>query len=71
MGGPHKTRLMLEIERKHGEPIESLLRRLYIEEGKTLSEVGEVFGMTESGVFRWMERFGIPRRSPEWVLPSA
>lgn len=71
MRTPKKTRLMLEIERRHGEPIESLLRRLYIDEGKTLAEVGEVLGLTESGVFRWMERFGIPRRSPEWVLPSA
>lgn len=51
------------IEHRYGEPIDQLLSRLYTHEGKTITEIGDIFGISESAVFRWLERCGIPTRN--------
>lgn len=68
---PRKTAQMLEIEQEFGAPIEVILRRLYIEEGMTLKEVGRELGVTAPAISRWMDLFRIPRRQAQWVMPKA
>jgi hypothetical protein len=61
-----KTKTMLRIEREFGEPLEVVLRRLYVEEGLTLDEIAKTFHVTQSTVWHWCVRFNIPRRV--WVI---
>lgn len=42
---------------------EGTLRRLYLEEGKTQREIGDVLGCSQKTIINWMEKFGIPSRS--------
>jgi transcriptional regulator of aromatic amino acid metabolism len=67
-----KTRRMWELEQRHGEPLEELLRRLYREHGST-RKVGEVLGVSGATVWYWMFRLGISRRqwSPAGEVPEA
>lgn len=66
-----KTTLMQLVEVRHGQSIDQLLSRLYHHEGKTLSEIGELLGISEAAVSRWMDRLGIPTRETDAVKPSA
>lgn len=43
---------------------ESMLRRLYWDEGKSLTEISEETGVFSFHVWRKMKTFGIERRSP-------
>lgn len=44
------------------DPGEERLRELYHDQGKTLSEVGAVLGVSGASVYEYMERHGIERR---------
>ena len=66
-----KTYYMKLVEARTGEPIEQLLRRLYVDEDKTLEQVSAELGVPLSTVARWIRRFGIPRRRLGWIPPGA
>lgn len=57
-----KTKKMLEIEGQIGESIEVFLRREYVENEKSGSEIGESLRIVYSCVYNWLRRFGIERR---------
>lgn len=59
-----KTHLMQLVEIRHGQPIDHLLSRLYVDEGKTMGEVAEMLDVDEATISRWMERMNIPVRAP-------
>jgi hypothetical protein len=60
--------MMREIEKKHGEPIDLLLRRLYVAENLTMRQVAEQLGVgSDSTVWLWLLKFDIPAR--RWMLP--
>ena len=54
-----KTRAMQVVEITHGEPIDDLLRRLYLTECLTQAEVADRLGLDQGTVSRWMREFGI------------
>jgi hypothetical protein len=62
-----------ESEPAHRDP--DTLRRLYHEEGLTLSEVGERLGIGDEAVLRWMSKHDIERRpqgsNPDTMLSPA
>lgn len=43
-------------------PSKRELERLYHDEGKTMSEVGDSIGVSETTVYRWMDEVGVNRR---------
>jgi DNA-binding MarR family transcriptional regulator len=59
-----KTRPMLKVEQRIGEPLETFLERRYVDEGKTQREIGEELGVDDSTVNRWMAALGIEARFP-------
>lgn len=61
---PTKTRPMLRVEERMGEPIEDVLNRLYHEQGKTMPEVAAILGVDAGTVSRWMAALGIEARFP-------
>ena len=54
-----KTRAMQVVEITHGEPIDAMLRRLYLTECLTQGEIAEQLGLDQGTVSRWMREFGI------------
>lgn len=66
-----KTPYMKLVEARSGEPIEVLLRRLYVDEDKTLEQVSAEIGVPLTTVGRWIRKFGIPRRRLGWIPPGA
>lgn len=69
MAGVRKTRLMRDIESKHGESIEDLLHRLYVVENLTMREVARALDIrSDSTVWLWLLKFSIPTR--RWMLPT-
>lgn len=60
-----KTPTMQLIEIRHGEPIDQLLYRLYVEEGKSMAEVAEYLGLSQAAVCRWIERLRIKERADQ------
>ena len=66
---PTKTRSMLKVEQQAGEPLESLFRRLYVDQGMTTRQMGEILGIAHNTVSLWMDRLGIPAREQRWVAP--
>lgn len=57
-----KTLQMQRVEAEYGEPIEDLLRRLYIDEGRTLRDIAVYLGLSFSTVSDYLQRCGIPTR---------
>lgn len=55
---------MQRLEALHGEQMGDLLRRLYLEEGRTVEGVGTYLGITKGAASRWLDRFGIETRRP-------
>jgi len=61
---------MRDLQAERYGDIEKQLRRWYLEDGKTLDEIGALLGKRRSTVMRWMERLNIPRRTARWQLPE-
>lgn len=66
-----KTPYMKLVEARSGEPIEHLLRRLYVDEDKTLEQVSAELDVPLTTVARWIRQFGIPRRKLGWIPPAS
>lgn len=58
-----KTRFMLQLDKKFGEPIEEILKRLYVKERKSGIEISKELGIKESTVYKYLKVFDIPRRA--------
>lgn len=56
-----KTRHQQVVEQRLGEPLDQALRRLYVMENRDQAEIGEMFGLEQSTVSRWLKDFGITR----------
>ena len=39
------------------------LERMYIEDGKSLQKISEVFGVSDTTILYWLDKYGIERRS--------
>jgi hypothetical protein len=64
-----KTRLMRDIEARFGESIQSLLRRIYVTENRTMRQVAEMLEVrSDSTIWLWLLKFRIPTR--QWLLPT-
>ena len=57
-----KSRTEQFVEDRHGASVEALLRRLYVEQGMTQTEVAETLGVGLQTVVRWMATYRIPTR---------
>lgn len=51
------------IERKYGEPIESILYRMHHDEEKTVKEMSNILGVARKSLTVWMDSFGISHRT--------
>ena len=58
---------MQRLEAVHGVPMGDLLRRLYVDEGLTVDQVGAFLGITKGAASRWLDRFGVEIRRPRRV----
>lgn len=54
---------MLEVEKQRGESIETLLARLYYQDGKTLQQISDELSVPLSTIGAWMVRLGLNARS--------
>lgn len=72
---PHsavKTRAMLALEDELKEPLEVALRRLYYEDGLTLFEISQRWGLSSpSTVWGWLRKLGIPPAKRALQSPPA
>lgn len=59
-----KTKGMLVLEHRLGEPMESYLHRRYIEEGATTHQIGDELGLNNATISRWLGVLGIEARFP-------
>jgi DNA-binding transcriptional regulator YiaG len=50
------------IEHRFAEPMDVLLRRLYVDEGLTQAEIAHRLDASVKTVLRWMAKYGIPTR---------
>lgn len=50
------------IEHRFAEPMDVLLRRLYVDEGLTQQQIAERLETSNRTVVRWMAKYGIPTR---------
>ena len=50
---------MLRIEHERGESIEETLRKLYVDENKTLKNITKELSISEVTAFRWLKLAGI------------
>jgi DNA-directed RNA polymerase specialized sigma subunit len=57
-----KSRHQQIVEARFGEPIDALLTRLYVVEGRSQAEIAETLGVSRQAVVRWMTQLGIESR---------
>lgn len=57
-----KTNAMLRLEREYNTSIEELLRKLYIDEEKTIEEISEELLLAPGTTFKWLKLAGIRTR---------
>lgn len=58
----YKSRAMQEWEAKNGEPIDEYLRRVYVDEDKTVDDIARDLDVTKSTASVWLHKCGIPVR---------
>lgn len=58
----YKTLQMQRVEERFGEPIEMLLRRLYIDQQMGLRDIAKMLGCSFSTVSEYLRRCGIVTR---------
>jgi len=55
-----KSKLILTIERMYGDfPIEEILRRKYVDEGKSALAVADELGVSYATIIKWLKNAGI------------
>lgn len=54
-----KSERILQVEEKFGVNIEELLRKLYVDEGKTSRVIAQEIGVAYMTVQKWLPRAGI------------
>jgi len=59
------------IEHRFSEPMDALLRRLYVDEGLTQAQVAARLGTNVRSVIRWMAKYGIQTRDRRALAPGA
>lgn len=47
---------------KYGQDLEPILRNMYIDERKTMREIGDILGVTAPAIYHRLKKFGIPTR---------
>lgn len=55
----NKSDTMLGIEERFGENLEELLRRMYVDEGKTTRQIAQILSITKVSIIRWLDKAGI------------
>ncbi len=58
-----RSKHIRRIEARFAEPLEQVLRRLYYEEGLTLTEMGRRLRVSAGTLSGWMVRLGINQRA--------
>jgi DNA-binding transcriptional regulator LsrR (DeoR family) len=58
-----RSKKVRAIEKRHGKPLEQILRELYYDEGLTQAEVGKRLRVPAGSVGGWLIRFGINQRA--------
>ena len=64
----NKSRLMLNVEKKIGEQLETIFARDYVNEWKSSVYLGRLFGIPPSSARRWLTKLGFHLRSSEDYL---
>lgn len=59
------------IEHRFAEPMDALLRRLYVDEALTQPEIAVRLGASTKSVSRWMVKYRIPARDLRALAPEA
>lgn len=59
---------MQRIEAERKQPMDQILRELYLERKLTVEAVGAELGITKGAASRWLERFGIETRRQGQVI---
>lgn len=57
-----KTEYMKKKEKELNEPIEEVIRRMYIDENKTILQIGKEIGLNKLSIAKWMKIFGLRGR---------
>ena len=50
------------LAKKYGQNLEPILRKLYIDERKTMREIGDALGVDAVAIYYRLHKFGIPTR---------
>lgn len=56
-----KTPLQLLVQERTGRVLEELLAELYVEKGRSDSEIAQAIGVTRANVQQWRSQYGIKR----------
>ena len=54
---------MLQVEQEFDEPLEELLRRLFVDEGKSVKSMANELNTSYRIVFKWLKLSGIHSRN--------
>jgi transposase len=58
-----RSKRVQAIEKRFGQPLEEILRKLYYEEGLTQAEVAKRLRVPPGSIGGWLIRFGINQRA--------
>lgn len=65
-----KSKKMLEVEGRIGEPLETCLRREYVDNRRSAMDLGEELQLTWASVGHWLDKFEIEKRTVSEQLLS-